>query len=77
MLLTQLLPFTSRTAMAYFFIIMPYLCTPGALFFDGQNITHFFDLYDQFYSDYRLLESEKIYQLLCYVSILLGDKLGF
>ena len=45
--------------MAYLSLVIPYLGTPGAPFFDGQNNTHFLDLYDQLYSDYRRSESEK------------------
>ena len=45
---------------------------PGAPLFDGQNITHFLDLYDQLRSDYRLPESEKIYRLPWYCEFFIG-----
>ncbi|MCJ1347938.1 hypothetical protein MMC31_006168, partial [Peltigera leucophlebia] len=47
--------------------------TPGALFFDGRNITHFLDLYDQLCSDYRLSESEKINRLPCCCEFFTGN----
>lgn len=53
----------SSLPMAYIPIVMPYPGTPGAPLFNGQNITHFLDLYDQLCSDYRLSKFEKIYRL--------------
>ena len=52
--------------------MIPYPGTPRAPFFDGQNITHFLDLYDQLCSDYRLSESEKIYRLPWYCEFFIG-----
>ena len=40
--------------------------------FDGKNITHFLDLYDQLCSDYGLSESEKIYRLPWYCEFFIG-----
>ncbi len=40
--------------------------------FDGKNVTHFLDLYDQVCSDYRLSESEKIYRLSWYCRFFTG-----
>ena len=58
--------------MTHFPIVIPYPGAPGAPFFDGQNITHFLDLYDQLCSDYRLSESEKIYRLPWYCEFFIG-----
>ena len=58
--------------MTHFPIVMPYPGAPAAPFFDGQNITHFLDLYDQLCSDYRLSESEKIYRLPWYCEFFIG-----
>ena len=63
----------SLPPMAYFPIVMPYPGTPGAPFFDGQNITHFLDLYNQLCSDYRLSESEKINRLPWYCEFFTGN----
>ncbi|MCJ1344896.1 hypothetical protein MMC31_003101 [Peltigera leucophlebia] len=59
--------------MAYLPLVIPYPGTPGAPFFDGQNITHFLDLYDQLCSDYRLSESEKINRLPRYCEFFTGN----
>lgn len=53
-------------------MIIPYPGAPGAPFFDGQNITHFLDLYDQLCSDYRISEFEKIYWLPWYCEYFTG-----
>ena len=58
--------------MAYFPMVRPYPGTPGAPMFDGKNITHFLDLYDQLCSHYRLSESEKIYRLPLYCEYFIG-----
>ena len=63
----------SAAPMDYFPIIMPYPGTLGAPFFDGQNITHFLDLYSQLCSDYRLSESEKIIRLPWYCEFFTGN----
>ncbi|MCJ1349385.1 hypothetical protein MMC31_007625 [Peltigera leucophlebia] len=59
--------------LAYVPMVIPYPGTPGAPFFDGQNITHFLDLYDQLCSDYRLSESEKINRLPWYCEFFTGN----
>lgn len=48
---------------AYIPLVILYPGIPDTPFFDGQNITHFFDLYHQLCSDYRLSKCQKIYQL--------------
>lgn len=50
-------------SLAYVPVVIPYPGTPSAPLFNGQNITHFLDLYDQLCSDYCFSESEKIDRL--------------
>ncbi len=57
---------SSSPPLAYVPMVIPYPGAPGAPKFDGQDITHFLDLYDQLCSDYRLSESEKINRLPSY-----------
>lgn len=59
--------------MTYFPVVIPYPGSPSAPFFDGRNITHFFDLYSQLCSDYRLSESEKINRLPSYYEFFTGN----
>ncbi|MCJ1348040.1 hypothetical protein MMC31_006271 [Peltigera leucophlebia] len=59
--------------LAYVPMVIPYPGTPGAPFFDGQNITRFLDLYDQLCSDYRLSELEKINRLPWYCEFFTGN----
>ena len=44
-------------------LVISYSGTSCVPFFNRQNITHFLNLYDQFCSDYRLSECEKLYWL--------------
>ena len=59
--------------LAYVPMVIPYPGTPGAPFFDGQNITNFLDRYSQLCADYRLSESEKIYRLPWYCEFFTGN----
>lgn len=60
------------TRLAYALMVIPYPGAPDAPMFDRKNVTHFLDLYDQLCSDYRLLESEKIYRLSWYCEFFIG-----
>ena len=62
----------SSPLLAYVPMVIPYPGAPGAPIFDGKNITHFLDLYDQLCSDHRLSESEKIYRLPWYCEFFIG-----
>ncbi len=53
-------------------LVISYSGTSCAPFFNRRNITHFLDLYDQFCSDYRLSECEKIYWLPWYCEFFIG-----
>ncbi|MCJ1342812.1 hypothetical protein MMC31_001001 [Peltigera leucophlebia] len=59
--------------MAIFSIVIPYLGTPGARYFDGQKITDFLDRYSQLCADYRLSESDKIHRLPWYCEFFTGN----
>ena len=46
-----------------YILTMPYLGRPGTSFFEGSNITDFFNRYNQIYTDFRVEIKEKMKRL--------------
>ena len=63
---------SSASIPTYSRAVMRYSILPGALFFEGSNITDFFESYSRMCTDYQVDEQEKIKQLSWYCKLFTG-----
>ncbi len=63
---------SSASIPMYLRAVMPYPSSLGALFFEGSNITDFFESYNRMCIDYKVDEQEKMKRLFWYCELFTG-----